>query len=173
MQQDLKIGQLITDDQKRDAIHVAVCPVIAPDWLEAGCHVDFNGQGRAKRKDCVGIVDPFIEGPIRPGDKFWLFLYPNSVTSLRHEWEHPKFKETKEEPKEDSPSVRWLVGFAADAGLSYKDLMEAAANYINDHDNYLCEGDRWDGFYMPDEFWDHYYIVTGKKSSGSFFACSC
>lgn len=34
----------------------------------------------------VGIVDPFLRESVQPSQRFWLFLYPNTVTSLRHEW---------------------------------------------------------------------------------------
>ena len=43
--------------------------------------------------------------------------------------------------------------------------------------DYMCEGGRWEGVSLPDEFWPAYEIVTGKKvpdgNRGSFFSCSC
>jgi hypothetical protein len=59
---------------------------------------------------------------------------------------------------------------------SYDELMEAAAGYIK-YSDYLCEGGRWEGSYVPDEFWFHYEVVTGElvpeDKRGSFFSCSC
>ncbi|MFO0822607.1 MAG: hypothetical protein U0792_05710 [Gemmataceae bacterium] len=42
----------------------------------------------------VGIVDPFLREAVRPGQRFWLFMYPNTVTTLRHEWTHPAYATT-------------------------------------------------------------------------------
>lgn len=90
----------------RDAVHIAVAPMVAGEDLSPGDRVAFfNGDctkawlsppGKA-----VGIVDPFRTGMIREGERFWLFLLPNTITNLRHVWTHPAFtprppdKETK------------------------------------------------------------------------------
>jgi hypothetical protein len=83
----MKLGEIITGDEKRDAIHIAVAPVTASVKLYPGERVGVDG----KNLPHVGIVDPFLNGPVLPGQKFWLFLFPNTVTSLRHEWTHPAF----------------------------------------------------------------------------------
>lgn len=85
----LSIGTLATEADGRDAVHIAVAPIVAPCDLRPGEHVDEHGRPGTNP---VGIVDPFLQEPVRAGQRFWLFLYPNSVTSLRHEWTHPAFE---------------------------------------------------------------------------------
>ena len=85
------IGQLCGDDARRDAIHFAVAPVEAGMDLRPGDHVGLT-DGRASRgAKAIGIVDPFLKGEVKEGQRFWLFLYPNTITSLRHVWTHPAF----------------------------------------------------------------------------------
>ncbi len=78
------LGQLAPADAGRDAIHVAVLPMMATRLL-------LPGQ-RLKN----GIVDPYLIDAVQPGQRFWLCLYPNTVSSLRHVWTHPAFAD--EEP---------------------------------------------------------------------------
>jgi len=87
----LPIGRLIAGDEGRDAVHVAIAPTAAPCELLPGQHVDQHGKPEGPGVVPVGIVDPFLRAPVRPGQRFWLLLYPNSVTSLRHEWTHAAF----------------------------------------------------------------------------------
>jgi hypothetical protein len=88
MQQTPTLGTIITENAFRDAIHVAITPIEAPCDLNPGEHVDPFGWPQGNH---VGIVDPFLTEPVKKGQKFWLCLYQNSVTSLRHVWTHPAF----------------------------------------------------------------------------------
>ena len=92
------LGKLITDgDRRRDAIHIAVAPVTARETLKPGQHIGFVPVGQIETVGMVdaerqiGLVDPFLTETVQPGQRFWLFLYPNTVTSLRHVWTHPAF----------------------------------------------------------------------------------
>jgi hypothetical protein len=87
----LPIGRLISGEEGRDAVHVAIAPTTAPCELQPGQHVDRHGNPEAPDVEPVGIVDPYLREPVQKGQRFWLFLYPNTVTSLRHEWTHPAF----------------------------------------------------------------------------------
>lgn len=169
----LKLGQIIKDTQHKDAIHIAVAPLVAAEPLHPGQHVGIVAKGAGQSESPIGVVDPYLKETVQKGQKFWLFLYPGSITALRHEWTHPAFHN---ETPVQSASEAWLRTFAVDAGISYEDLLEGAAAYVSDGE-YLCQGERWEGFSTPAEFWDHYEAVTGTKVSGrdrgSFFTCSC
>lgn len=95
-------------------------------------------------------------------------LYPNTITSLRHEWEHPAFAETQ--------SKQWLEWFADSLDLSVSTLLEAARNYVATGES-LLGGSNLEGADIPDEFWDHFENVTRQKvpheERGYFFTCSC
>lgn len=89
MSGDIGIGRLIDGQRERDAIHVAVAPVTATERLYPGQALAFTGDDRKSVKagepGRVGIVDPFLRGPVYPGQSFWMFLSPGSITSLRHD----------------------------------------------------------------------------------------
>lgn len=90
---DIALGEFITGEARKDAIHVAIAPVTAGEKLIAGAHVSVvNGMAWSSGAFYkVGIVDPFIKGSIVPGKRIWILLYPGTVSSLRHEWDHPSF----------------------------------------------------------------------------------
>lgn len=83
----------------RDAVHVAVAPVLANEPLSPGDHISLVGGRATKSGQTIGIVDPFLEAGVHRGDKFWMFMYPETVTGLRHEWDHPAFVEPEPEPE--------------------------------------------------------------------------
>lgn len=116
------LGNIIGPGEKRDAIHLAVEPVIAAEPLLPGMHVGFIDGGVGRSTDPVGIVDPFIQGIIQKGQMFWLVVYPRTITSLRHVWDHPKFPETSDSSDQEQVSP--------DPGMYLKDV---AAVFFDRH----------------------------------------
>lgn len=96
MQHVPQLGILIEDgDRRRDAVHVAVAAVTAETRLSPGQHIglvradDMELVGPTERN--IGIVDPFLTEDVEPGQRFWMFLYPDTISGLRHIWTHPAF----------------------------------------------------------------------------------
>jgi hypothetical protein len=186
-----KLGHLITDEQHRDAVHIAVAPVIAGMSMKPGDRIGFTDNGDAytvvtNAKKSIGIVDPFLhEKAVYEGDRFYMFLYPNTINSLRHEWTHPDFEKEDElavmEPtfmklKGAVAEEKWVTDFAEDMGSTYQEIMDGADNYLQSGD-YLVRGGTFEGHSIPDEFWDKYEAIKRTKikddDRGTFIGCSC
>lgn len=183
---DLKLGHIIEGEQFRDAIHIAVAPVAASHALEPGEHVGFNEDGRADKNadNCIGIVDPFLRKAVQPLETFWLFLYPNTVTGLRHEWTHPAFTKTasKESKTETTKSLSeqwmraWAVQHFGEDYYSERKVPEQEAydfaieaGYSHNIGPYESARDS-----MKEEWWDHWENITGQKGDrDTYFSCGC
>lgn len=113
------IGVTPSDDAKRDAIHVAIIPVIAGQALRPGQHVGRISKDRFGESDHpLGIVDPFLKEFVQSEGRFWLFLYQKTVTSIRHHWMHDAFPDELTETERlaevvlSSDSEEWLKKYA-------------------------------------------------------------
>jgi hypothetical protein len=176
------LGMIIDEKAARDAIHLAVEPAIAGCTLKPGDDVELIDGVAKHGENPVGIVDPFLSGKVVKGQRFWLVVYPRQITSLRHVWTHPRFPEcpmlglTVGVTTAKVRSERWLTDYAESLGVTYQGLLSHAESYIED-DEYWCEGGRFEGESLPDDFWDHYEKATGKavpnEKRWSFFSCSC
>lgn len=107
MKDDTKLGELITDGEKRrDAVHVAVAPVTCADdgIMIPGALLKLIDRENAvccDWEEAVGIVDPFLtQSCVKKGQRFWMFLLPNTITGLRHSWRHPAFDKIARENRE-------------------------------------------------------------------------
>ena len=97
MDQGPQLGRKIENGNRcRDAIHIAVAQVTALVRLRTGTDVGLvdseNPELVGPCDNNIGIVDPFLTSDIEAGERFWLFLYPNTVTGMRHVWKHPAFE---------------------------------------------------------------------------------
>lgn len=124
----LQLGKIIDERQERDAIHVPIAPCVAASRLQPGQHVGLVSQGSIEVDAVgirVGIIDPFLKTPVEPGQRCWLFLYPGSVTSLRHAWEHPAFAvPPSSDDTRRQESEKWLRQFADENRIDYAELVD-------------------------------------------------
>lgn len=185
------MGAILPDDAGgRDAVHVAVISVIAGQTLSAGVNVGFKtpqilpGEQEVFADGApIGIVDPFIQGYVDKGQRFWLYLYPRTITSLRHEWTHPAFTNDASiiynPPNQRLEAEKWIRNFIAISDCpQYEILMEKATKVADGVWNreYLHFNDTDAHGDIPSEFWDKVEIVLGRKIKGNkpaYFSCSC
>lgn len=181
------LGTIINDQQKRDAIHLAVYPVIASCPMLPGTDVGLNPTGQAYHADiksCVGIVDPFLHGRVNTGERFWLVIYPRQIKSLRHVWEHPAFPASGETDVvsvsgNKVASEAWLRDFCNRSNCpGYEAVIAKALDNNSSWDKEYLHFDGSDAHgEIPAEFWTHVEIVTGRlfplDQRASYFSCSC
>lgn len=116
---DVNLGFMPVEHASRDAVHIAVIPAIAGEALVPGTWVAKNKDVfvvAKDAKDAVGIVDPFRRLAVKKGSRFWLCLFPKTVTSLRHHWTHPAFpadEKTADNADDIAKSEMWLREYAA------------------------------------------------------------
>jgi len=183
------LGKIIGPNEKRDAIHLAVEPVTAGTFLNPGQHIAVKdgvayptGVGKG-----LGIVDPFLAGPVETGQRFWFVMYPRMVHSLRHVWTHPSFTDEPEQvllPASQNivdgrkeASERWLQDFCATSDCpGYHSVMGWIENKGDWSDDEYMHFDGMDAHgEIPLEFWHHVEVVLGRpiKNRPTYFSCSC
>lgn len=78
-----EVGQKIDSSAERDAIHVAIAPVVAGESLNPGQSICLQDDGFGHQVavsanyhnlERIGVVDPFLEKTLKAGDKFYMFL---------------------------------------------------------------------------------------------------
>lgn len=185
------LGTIITEHEKRDAIHLAVEPVLSKVRLKPGANVNAAGL---PEKPYVGIVDPFIKGAyVEPGEWFWLVVYPRQIQSLRHVWTHPDFPDTEsgvaleawldKAAGSKDRSERWLREYVSSPGYDgpdYHTLLAKAEEFLKygaTDEVYLhIDGQDAHGELNP-EAWDHIGILLGipvpENMRPTAFSCSC
>lgn len=170
------MGQLISSSAQRDAIHIALAPVQAKEPLIPGCQVSADGSLVGP---CVGIVDPFLPYPVRTGDWFWLFLYPNTITGLSHRWSHPAFPDEVSDVDEGKALITEV---AAICGKTYNAFVDDIEGYKLTEDYIHDNSERYKN--VPDDLlkqmWPVFERVTGVKPPENCltynmlpYSCSC
>ncbi len=178
------LGTIIDDQQKRDAIHLAVEPVVVGDEDHTpGCHVTVR-DGISYRipsghASALGIIDPFLDrtADIKKGDRVWFVMYPRTVHSLRHVWTHPAFRDEvavaldQATAERRAEAERWIRAYLEEEGFDYGHIMRQVAAMITDDINSGSGSD----FHPSGEFWAHAEIAIGVKlvHRPDYFKCGC
>jgi len=188
------IGTVHTEDLGRDAVHVAVVQATAGERIWPGRPVRLNTDGLATMNagaPFLGIADPYIgawheygdrkEYMIDKGQRFFIFLFPNTITSLRHEWTHPVLDSP---PRVVSDAERWLRQFADRWSLDYTQLVAAATS--RDYGEWgryvVAQGQDLHSYEELGEdgplFWQHLEALTGQTFEDGHrqrfvWSCTC
>lgn len=186
----LKLGQIIKHDvPERDAIHIAIIPLTSGEtYLYSGARVklafgklDVALNAAYDDRNAVGIVDPFLVGYVSKGDKFWCFLFPNSITGLQHHWQHPIFDKLPQTAKNEHEL--WLRSFAEKWNFDFNEMIE---NATGKDENYRCLVAR--GYDLHDKselddgdyelFWHHLEKFVNQKFDDDYrksliWSCTC
>jgi len=190
---ETKLGQLIDQNAGRDAVHVALAPVVAYERLLPGEHIGFVDPldttlaGSANSCDkTLGIVDPYLRKAVSKGERFFMCLYPQTTTGLRHVWTHPAFPEgpPKVAMVDDAKTaavkrITEIAEMLGDDFGTYDELMNHVQACIKGGDHFVEYGtehlrDTWYG--VEDEFWKCFETITGQKKPiehVAIFCCSC
>lgn len=189
MSDSLNIGQIIEVPRERDAIHVAVAPVVANGALLPGEAIGLLEDGTASANPpFIGVVDPFLTRRVQAGERFWMFLKPGTITSLRHEWQHPAFDSMTSNPaasakSEKSASEQWMRAWAMRhmssdyygddvGGVLDEDSAYANAIHAGEEMSVGCHENARD--HIDNEWWGHWETITGKTGDReSYFSCAC
>ena len=192
------MGGILPDDAGgRDAVHVAVFSAISDERTYPGQAVTIVAHGETDTKvthyisdtNSVGIADPFIiNSCIEPGQRFWVYLKPRTITALSHKWSHPAFENVTTSyvpPATKLSSEDWLKNFCSTHDCpGYDTVMELIEKGEIPYTDYY--GATIDDEYMhfsgseaygeiPAEFWVHVKNVIGRepKYKPEYFSCSC
>lgn len=177
--QDL-IGKVLDASAQRDAIHIAVAPVVALRTCQPGAPIGLtDGKADPLAEQLIGIADPFLKAPAKPGQRLFLFLYPNTATGLRHVYTHPVLD--SQAVKDLAASEKWLREFAAENFDYSEDPYATLLQYANAGEFYFNSQPEWlysEGAQEKQEMWSHLEAVLGKTfsynhKSSAAYRCSC
>ena len=179
--EDVVLGKTPVADGIRDAVHVAVLSVTAARDLTVGQAVSLSDTTLGGSDKVIGIVDPFRSGPVRNGERFWLCLMPQSITSLRHHWSHPALPQQGTDAKDADiqASEIWLRAYAMrmnnydDPEVAYQRLIDGLRS--GELFAYGSDLHGFDELEHADELRYHAERLLGIRIDwGRFtFSCSC
>lgn len=179
------IGNKLKGDEPKDAIHFALACVKANNDVVPGEHVKYDKATNTILScglitvEAIGIVDPFLKETVKKGEYCWLFLYPQTITNLRHQWSHPAFDNTLVEvnkEKERKEAESWLRLYILRYEGDYDEVIQAIQN--KDIAGFGRDIDYEHFRDNKSEFWQKVEVVLDRKLSDEhkekvIFRCGC
>lgn len=189
-----ELGKLIEGSEFRDAVHVAIIPMQASEMLRPGQRVGIVSEGVAgPSSELLGVVDPFLDDVVPKGAQFWLCLFPNSISDMRHAWVHPAFEDEQSQKysslvdsvndnakiiEKKANAARWIREQCDPLGMKFEDLVDPRGDllcgeYIRSWKNEDAQ-DHW--YDIQSEFWEKIEDYLGypiKECDRGGFSCSC
>lgn len=160
-----KIGKLLDKGEKRDAIHIAVLPVVCDMDMKPGSRVAVELVGDeyhayVDKTSGIGVLDPFLSDQVTRGSRCYVFIDPLTVVGMRHDWSHPALEVL---PRVAKAKAEMRITEIAEAnGMTFDLLMEAAREWVEHGEVYTLD-DSQGGLGIPSDFWDHYEVLTGMR----------
>lgn len=194
---DVTLGKLVEGNPGRDAIHLAVVPMVAGEDLQPGSHVRIDNEKAVEtiNDDGIGIVDPFLRDRVTEGQTFWLCLYPNTITSLRHVWEHPSLPPSESQSESANTdkiatSMEWLESYVRKHCPYWVEVVDGEPpesdgglfrflKLVKYHRKIFYYGSDCHSLYDvkdAEELFYHLSIVLGRRINADYFeafTCSC
>lgn len=188
------LGQPPDIDAARDAVHVAVVPAVAAKALARGQHVgveigdDGAVSASSRFSPHIGIVDPFITDPvIDAGARFYLVLYPDTVTGMRHHWQHPAFTTGVAPPAAPAPTPTdtstfddtiLIADIAAKCDVTVSRLLDVAREYAETDEHEFDNSETYKA--VTEDEWRAFWAAFARKTGTPIpewphapFTCSC
>lgn len=196
--QPTDVGKLVKHQHYgRDAIHIAVLPVVAETDLLPSQKIhavwceDSERYISARHQKATGIVDPFLPEKVEKGQRFWMFLNPGSIRGMRHDWSCPVFSHEEGSALADR-AVERSRRYMEKLGKAFGEYgrKESVEGLIEAGHQVKSTGDIFGfGYDLPykfkskegdyADFWKHWEVLTGEEKPSGWlgectpFACSC
>ena len=173
------LGSLAPTDAGRDAIHIAVMPVMAAQILMPGDHIGFflgsviEVIAVNRMVKGLGIVDPFLTAPVQVGERFLMVLYPRTITGLTHVWTHPDIPSPAPRNITDAAFAQQvLTRFGNRVGWSYDNTVERLTDYA---ESGFQDFSNDEGIELDESVWDALEAITGMRCvhRTNYFSCAC
>lgn len=183
------IGQILTEEQiTRDAIHIAVFSATSTEKVYPNEDVGIVGHehgtdlyfvSSSTEKGFCGKVDPFLRNPVLPGKIFLVFLYPNTITGMKHIYSHPHLDNWDESVDTEMKKAKdYLMRAVGSLGFnSYDELRDWVGDIFQGYDEdclHTDSGSEWMNE-NSEEFWKNYEMVYGSRPREvpKYYRCAC